>query len=84
MTREVFLNTIISQRDYSGNSTDEYLQNLETFYFHSQRQNKEDDFLSLVEKSINENKKIVLDSAFEKEMEEVNYDDIPFEKLTLA
>jgi hypothetical protein len=50
----------------------------------SQLQNQEDDFLNLVEKSIIENKKINLDPTFEKEMENVDYDDIPLGKLILV
>lgn len=84
MTRDYFFNNILSKRDYSGSSEDEYLQNLETFHLFSQLQNQEDDFLNLVEKSIIENKKINLDPAFEKEMENVDYDDIPLGKLILV
>jgi hypothetical protein len=84
MTRDYFFNNILSKRDYSGSSEDEYLQNLETFHLFSQLQNQEDDFLNLVEKSIIENKKINLDPTFEKEMENVDYDDIPLGKLILV
>ncbi len=84
MTRDYFFNNILSKRDYSGSPEDEYLQNLESFHLCSQVQNQEDDFLNLVEKSINENKKINLDPAFEKEMENIDYDDIPFGRLILV
>ena len=84
MTRDYFFNNILSKRDYSGSSEDEYLQNLESFHLFSQLQNQEDDFLNLVEKSIIENKKINLDPAFEKEMENIDYDDIPFGRLILV
>jgi|GEM_PF-818783 hypothetical protein len=84
MTRDYFFNNILSKRDYSGSSEDEYLQNLESFHLFSQLQNQEDDFLNLVEKSIIENKKINLDPAFEKEMENIDYDDIPLGRLILV
>lgn len=84
MTRDYFFDNILSKRDYSGSSEDEYLQNLESFHLHSQVQGQEDEFLNLVEQSINENKKISLDPTFEEEMENINYDDIPFEKLILV
>ena len=84
MTRDYFFNNILSKRDYSGSSEDEYLQNLETFHLFSQLQNQEDDFLNLVEKSIIENKKINLAPTFEKEMANVDYDDIPLGKLILV
>lgn len=84
MTRDYFFDNILSQRDYSGSSEDEYLQNLESFHSHSQVQGQEDEFLNLVEQSINENKKISLDPDFEDEMENINYDDIPFERLILV
>lgn len=84
MTRDYFFDNILSKRDYSGSSEDEYIQNLESFHLHSQMQGQEDEFLNLVEKSINENKKISIDPAFEQEMENINYDDIPFEKLILV
>ena len=84
MTRDYFFNNILSKRDYSGSSEDEYLQNLESFHLFSQLQNQEDDFLNLVEKSIIENRKINLDPAFEKEMENIDYDDIPLGRLILV
>lgn len=84
MTRDYFFNNILSKRDYLGSSEDEYLQNLETFHLFSQLQNQEDYFLNLVEKSIIENKKINLDPAFEKEMENIDYDDIPLGRLILV
>lgn len=84
MTRDYFFDNILSKRDYSGSSEDEYLQDLGTFHWHSQMQGQEDEFLNLVEKSIYENKKISLDPTFEKEMENINYDDIPFERLILV
>ena len=75
---------ILSKRDYSGNPEDEYAQNIEGFHHHSLLQGKENDFLDLVKESVAQNKKITLDPAFEKEMNDNNYSEIPFEKLILV
>ncbi len=84
---ETIINDILKKltvRDYSGSLSDNYAQDLKTFHLHSCLQGKEKEFLSLLAKAEMENKRIVLDPKFEKEMDNILYDDIPFDRLILV
>ncbi len=73
----------IAQRDYSGSPDDEYKQNLFSLYMNFVEQGQEEAFLALLERAEKEHKKIAVDPNFEKEMDEVFYDEIPLNKLIL-
>lgn len=83
MSLDEFLE-IISKRDYSGSPEDSYIQDLDTFFFHSQMQGKEEDFLQLYEKAKQTNKHIAISPVFEEEMKDTSYNEIPFESLILV
>ena len=68
------------QRDFSGSEMDSYVQDLTTFFFHSQMQGKVDVFYELLEKAEKQNKKIV----FVEPGEEILYDDYPVEDFVLV
>ncbi len=75
---------IIIQRDYTDGSDDEYNQCLVSFYMSSMQQGKEKEFTSLFKKAEKEHKRIIIDPKFEKEMDNILYTEIPFNRLILA
>ncbi|MBS9767715.1 MAG: hypothetical protein KGV44_09285 [Flavobacteriaceae bacterium] len=73
-----------TKRDYSGSLEDEYKQGIFSLYMNFAEQGQEEAFLTLLERAETEQKKVVVDPNFEKEMENVLYNEIPLNKLILV
>lgn len=83
MTGEQLYQSLISKRDYSGNTEDKYAQELQTIFTNLFLQNQSEQFYELLQAAQEQQKRLLISPAYLALQQEIFIDEITVDDLVI-